>query len=62
MMVAAHNADLLAARSQGFATAFVYRTTEYGLDQTTDLEPDPAVDLIARDFHDLADQLLQSNS
>ena len=58
MMVAAHNADLLAAQSLGFATAFVYRTQEYGPNQATNLEPDPAVDLAARDFNDLADQLL----
>ena len=58
MMVAAHNSDLVAARAQGFATAFVYRTQEYGPDQTTDLEPDPIVDIVARDFHDLADQLV----
>ena len=38
MMVAAHNNDLLAARAVGFKTAFVYRTTEYGPGQTSDLE------------------------
>lgn len=57
MMVAAHNEDLQAARSVGFRTAFVYRTEEYGPNQTTDLEPDPSVDVVARDFIDLADQL-----
>lgn len=61
MMVAAHNQDLLAARALGFHTAFVYRTTEYGPDQTSDLTPDPAVDWVARDFHDLADQLADSS-
>ena len=35
MMVAAHNKDLLAAQTVGFQTAFVYRTTEYGPNQTT---------------------------
>ena len=57
MMVAAHNEDLHGARSVGFRTAFVYRTEEYGPTQTTDLEPDPSVDVVARDFNDLADQL-----
>ena len=57
MMVAAHNEDLAAAASVGFNTAFVYRTEEYGPDQTTDLEPDPTVDVAATDFNDLADQL-----
>ena len=58
MMVAAHNEDLRAARAVGFRTAFVYRTEEYGPHQTTDLEPDPSVDVVARDFIDLADQLV----
>ncbi len=58
MMVAAHNEDLKAARSVGFRTAFVYRTEEYGSSQTTDLKPDPAVDVSASDFNDLADQLV----
>ncbi|MBV7328006.1 haloacid dehalogenase type II [Chloroflexi bacterium TSY] len=58
MMVAAHNGDLVAAQSVGFATAFVYRPNEHGPNQRTDLEPDPSVDIVARDFHDLADQLL----
>jgi 2-haloacid dehalogenase len=58
MMVAAHNADLKAARSVGFSTAFVYRIEEYGPNQTTDLAPDPTVDIVAKDFNDLADQLI----
>ncbi len=61
MMVAAHNQDLEAAQAVGFSTAFVYRTTEYGPHQTTDLEPDPSVDIVARDFNDLADQLNGNN-
>ena len=55
MMVAAHNADLLAAKAVGFRAAFVYRTREYGPSQTTDLAPDPSVDIVARDFAELAD-------
>jgi 2-haloacid dehalogenase len=57
MMVAAHNQDLLAAQSVGFRTAFVHRPREYGPQQQTDLAPDPAVDFVAQDFNDLADQL-----
>jgi 2-haloacid dehalogenase len=57
MMVAAHNADLAAAAEVGFRTAFVYRTTEHGPHQATDLEPDPAVDLVARDLDELSDLL-----
>ncbi len=60
MMVAAHNSDLLAAQSVGFSTAFVYRTCEYGPDQTTDLVPASSVDFKAKDFIDLADQLTEA--
>jgi 2-haloacid dehalogenase len=60
MMVAAHNGDLLAARRVGFATAFVLRATEHGPHQTTDLAADPAVDVVAADFNDLADKLMAS--
>jgi 2-haloacid dehalogenase len=58
MMVAAHNGDLLAAQAVGYRTAFVLRATEYGPGQTTNLEADPRVDVVAADFVDLADQLL----
>jgi 2-haloacid dehalogenase len=57
MMVAAHNGDLLAAQQVGFRTAFVLRAEEYGPEQTTNLEADPSVDVVAKDFIDLADQL-----
>ena len=57
MMVAAHNSDLNGARSAGLRTAFVLRREEYGPAQKTDLKPGPAVDLAAKDFNDLADQL-----
>lgn len=57
LMVAAHNDDLQGARAVGLRTAFVRRAEEYGPSQTTDLEPDPDVDVVARDFNDLADQL-----
>lgn len=58
MMVAAHNGDLRAAAAQGMATAFVPRPTEYGPDQQIDLVADSTVDVAARDFHHLADQLV----
>ena len=57
MMVAAHNGDLDGARAQGFRTAFVYRPTEYGPRQTTDLEPGSRVDLTVRSIGELADVL-----
>ena len=57
MMVAAHNADLEAARRVGFRTAFVARPREHGARQTTDLEAGPAVDLAAVDMIDLAAKL-----
>ena len=57
LMVAAHNGDLVAASAVGFQTAFVYRRTEYGPDQETDLVPDGDYDVIAEDYIDLADKL-----
>ena len=60
MMVAAHNGDLRAARQVGFRTAFVPRPLEFGPGQTTDLEPNGNVaDMVAKDFHELADLLLR---
>ena len=57
LMVAAHNGDLGHAASHGFRTAFIYRPTEYGPEQRTDLEPNSDFDWIARGFGDLAEQL-----
>ena len=57
MMVAAHNNDLAAARSQGLRTGFVARPTEYGPKQTTDLTATSEWDLVASDFRDLAVKL-----
>ncbi len=54
MLVAAHNDDLWAASALGFATAFVPRPTEYGPDQTTDLEATGPWDVVAGDFTELA--------
>jgi 2-haloacid dehalogenase len=58
MMVAAHNTDLRAAKTQGMQTAFVARPTEHGPGQTTDLASDAAcVDVAAGDFVALAGRL-----
>ncbi len=57
MMVAAHNKDLVAARECGFRTAFVRRPTEYGPNQTEDLEPSSEWDVVADNLVDLAAKL-----
>ena len=57
LMVAAHNGDLVAAAAVGFKTAFVYRRTEHGLDQESDLAPDGDYDVVAEDFVELAGKL-----
>ena len=57
MMVAAHNYDLVAARAEGMATAFVPRPLEYGPGQKTDLEPESGWDILAEDLEDLAVRL-----
>jgi 2-haloacid dehalogenase len=57
MMVAAHNGDLRAAQAQGLRTGFVPRPAEHGPGQKTDLAPDGAWDVVARDFNHLAEQL-----
>lgn len=57
MMVAAHKGDLRASRAAGFRTAFVTRPLEFGPDRKPDLSPEPAIDIHARDFLDLAAQL-----
>jgi 2-haloacid dehalogenase len=57
MMVAAHNTDLGAAAACGLKTAFVPRPAEHGPGQASDLTPERAFDVVARDFLDLADQL-----
>ena len=54
MMVAAHNADLVAAAECGLRTAFVPRPREHGSGQRTDLRAETEVDLEAGDFEALA--------
>ncbi len=57
MMVAAHQEDLRVAQSQGMQVAFVPRPQEWGPSHTPDLTPDPAFEVVATDFMDLAQQL-----
>jgi 2-haloacid dehalogenase len=57
MMVAAHQYDLRAAQAAGFKAAFVSRPLEFGPQAALDLTPDPAFDVVATNFLDLARQL-----
>jgi 2-haloacid dehalogenase len=57
LMTAAHNSDLAAARDLGFRTAFITRPTEYGPNQTKDVEAEQAWDHVATSMEDLASQL-----
>lgn len=57
MMVAAHNGDLAAAQKLGLKTAFVPRVTEYGPMQSRDFEAEGDWDIVADDFHDLAQRM-----
>lgn len=56
MLVACHNYDLKAARSQGMRTAFIPRQ-EFGNDQTKDQVPEDGWDIVARDLLEVADRL-----
>jgi len=58
MLVAAHKSDLNAARQFGLKTAYIERPFEYGADQIKDVTADESNDFHAKDFNDLADQLL----
>jgi 2-haloacid dehalogenase len=55
-LVAAHNADLAAARDCGLKTAFVPRPFENGSEHSGDLAPAQAWDVVAADFGALADR------
>jgi len=57
MMVAAHKDDLRHAAQQGLKTALVLRPHEYGKGNHPDMSPEPAFDINARDFIDVAEQL-----
>jgi 2-haloacid dehalogenase len=54
MLVAAHNADLRAARACGLRTGFIPRPTEYGPAQAANLAAEEDWDVIAADLEDLA--------
>ncbi len=57
MMVAAHAADLAAARALGFRTAFVARPDEHGPDGTPDRIVASDHDVVAGDLAELASML-----
>ena len=57
LMVACHNFDLDAARREGYRTAFVRRPDEWGPAGPPDPVPNPATDIVADGFADLADRL-----
>jgi 2-haloacid dehalogenase len=56
-MVAAHNADLRAARALGMHTVFVCRPHEYGPDQDSDLHAEDDWDVVAESLTEAADML-----
>ncbi len=57
MLVAAHNADLAAARQVGLATAYIPRPAELGPHQHRNLAPTGDWDVIAASITDLAGRL-----
>ena len=57
MMVACHNVDLNAARECGCRSAFVKRPDEWGPAEPPDPTSNPAHNIVASDFPDLARQL-----
>ncbi len=57
LMVACHNSDLMAARREGYRTAFVRRPAEWGEAGPPDPDPDPAIDIVVPGFSELAQRL-----
>lgn len=57
MMVASHKYDIRAAGRLSFATAFVARPLEFGVDGEADVAYSDEFDINASDFLDLAEQL-----
>jgi len=57
MMVAAHLNDLEGARAAGLGTAFVPRPLEHGPDGPRQAEPGPSIDVVVKDFVELAERL-----
>ncbi|AQU83147.1 MULTISPECIES: haloacid dehalogenase type II [unclassified Halomonas] len=58
MLCAAHNYDLRAARALGMKTAFIPRRTEYGPQQSNDLEAEEVWDVVAEDLVALSKRLI----
>ena len=58
-MVATHEDDLQAAQDCGLQTAYVHRPDEYGVAVAKAVGDLGVFDLEARDFNDLADQLVR---
>ncbi len=56
LMVACHNFDLMAACKTGYRSAFVERPAEWGAAGPPDPVPNPAHEIVAKDFGQLADQ------
>jgi 2-haloacid dehalogenase len=57
LFVAAHNLDLVAAKREGYRTAFIRRAAEQGSTVSSTPEPDLSVDIVAADLLDLAENL-----
>ena len=57
LMVAAHQPDLRSAQKAGLRAAFVPRPMEHGPHHRPDPTPDPAFDVVATSFVDLAGKL-----
>ena len=57
MLCAAHNDDLVAARSHGYRTAFVRRAGEYGPHQKKDLKAEHDFDVIGETIVEIAEKL-----
>jgi 2-haloacid dehalogenase len=57
LMVACHNFDLMAAREQGYKSAFVHRPDEWGPSGPPDPVPNPAHDYAVQTFDELATRL-----
>jgi len=57
MMIAAHNSDLIAAKSVGLLTGFIPRLNEHGKDQKTDLSASEAWDFEAATIAEFAKSL-----
>lgn len=57
MLCAAHNDDLMAARSHGYSTAFVRRPGEYGPKQKKDLKAEHDFDVIGESIIETAEKL-----